>query len=55
MRLDNAYNCDPRVKKFKDDEKAVKEAKKRAKVDAVKKEAALKKEVGMRLSSLWWV
>lgn len=42
---DNAYSCDPRVKRFKEEEKAQKEAKKRARQEAAKKEAILRKEV----------
>lgn len=49
---DSAYNCDPRVKKFKETEKAEKEAKKRAKVEAARREAALKKEVCMCVYNL---
>uniref|UniRef100_A0A8C4RQD5 DnaJ homolog subfamily C member 2 n=1 Tax=Erpetoichthys calabaricus TaxID=27687 RepID=A0A8C4RQD5_ERPCA len=36
--VDTAYSCDPRIKKFKDDEKARKEAEKKAKADAKRKE-----------------
>lgn len=36
--VDTAYSCDPRIKKFKEEEKARKEAEKRAKVEAKKKE-----------------
>ncbi|RXM32306.1 DnaJ-like subfamily C member 2 [Acipenser ruthenus] len=36
--VDTAYSFDPRIKKFKDDEKARKEAEKKAKVDAKRKE-----------------
>lgn len=47
MCLDSAYNCDPRVKRFKEEEKAEKEAKKQAKAEAAKKEASQKKEVSL--------
>uniref|UniRef100_A0A8C3L6H6 DnaJ homolog subfamily C member 2 n=2 Tax=Phasianinae TaxID=9072 RepID=A0A8C3L6H6_CHRPC len=36
--VDNAYSCDPRIKKFKEEEKAKKEAEKKAKVEAKRKE-----------------
>ncbi|CAH2275733.1 dnaJ homolog subfamily C member 2 [Pelobates cultripes] len=36
--VDNAYSSDPRIKKFKEEEKARKEAEKKAKVDARRKE-----------------
>ncbi|XP_076862935.1 dnaJ homolog subfamily C member 2 [Brachyhypopomus gauderio] len=36
--VDTAYGCDPRIKKFKDDEKARKESEKKAKAEAKKKE-----------------
>lgn len=45
--VDNAYSCDPRVKQFKEAEKAEKEAKKQAKLDAVKKEASQRKAVSV--------
>ena len=52
--LDNAYSCDPRVKRFKEEEKAEKEAKKQAKVEAAKKEASQKKEVSqIFLPAVW--
>ncbi|XP_066283563.1 dnaJ homolog subfamily C member 2-like [Branchiostoma lanceolatum] len=35
--VDNAYACDPRIKKFKDDEKRKKEEEKKAKKDAARK------------------
>ena len=41
---DNAYCCDPRVKRFKESEKAEKEARKRAKAEAARKEASQRKE-----------
>lgn len=41
--VDNVYSCDPRIKKFKDAERAEKEAKKRAKAEAARKEAAHRK------------
>ncbi|KAH0616479.1 hypothetical protein JD844_027601 [Phrynosoma platyrhinos] len=36
--VDTAYSCDPRIKKFKEEEKAKKEAEKKAKVEAKRKE-----------------
>uniref|UniRef100_A0A8C6KBH8 DnaJ homolog subfamily C member 2 n=1 Tax=Nothobranchius furzeri TaxID=105023 RepID=A0A8C6KBH8_NOTFU len=36
--VDSAYGCDPRIKKFKEEEKARKESEKKAKVEAKKKE-----------------
>ena len=45
---DNAYACDPRVKKFKETVKAEKEAEKRAKLEAAKKEAAQRRQVRSR-------
>ncbi|XP_057711301.1 dnaJ homolog subfamily C member 2 isoform X2 [Corythoichthys intestinalis] len=36
--VDAAYSCDPRIKKFKDDEKARKESEKKAKAEAKKRE-----------------
>lgn len=36
--LDTAYSCDPRIKKFKEEEKAKKEAEKKAKAEAKRKE-----------------
>uniref|UniRef100_A0A5F8GME0 DnaJ homolog subfamily C member 2 n=1 Tax=Monodelphis domestica TaxID=13616 RepID=A0A5F8GME0_MONDO len=40
--VDNAYSCDPRIKKFKEEEKAKKEAEKKAKVEAKRKEQEAK-------------
>lgn len=45
--LDNVYTCDPRVKQFKEAEKAEKEAKKQAKLEAAKKEASQRKAVSV--------
>ncbi|XP_043944450.1 dnaJ homolog subfamily C member 2 [Protopterus annectens] len=42
--VDTAYNCDPRIKKFKEEEKARKEAEKKAKADAKKKELEAKEK-----------
>ena len=42
---DNAYSCDPRVKRFKDAEKAKKIARKKAKEDAVRLEALENRKV----------
>ncbi|KAG8142531.1 hypothetical protein E2320_005756 [Naja naja] len=36
--VDNSYSCDPRIKKFKEEERAKKEAEKKAKVEAKRKE-----------------
>uniref|UniRef100_A0A8C6WLW4 DnaJ homolog subfamily C member 2 n=1 Tax=Neogobius melanostomus TaxID=47308 RepID=A0A8C6WLW4_9GOBI len=36
--VDTAYSCDPRIKKFKEEEKARKESEKKAKVEAKKRE-----------------
>ncbi|XP_039219708.1 dnaJ homolog subfamily C member 2 isoform X2 [Crotalus tigris] len=36
--VDNAYSCDPRIKKFKEEERAKKEAEKKAKVEAKRRE-----------------
>ena len=43
--IDNAYSCDPRVKWFKEQEKAEKEAKKRAKREAARQEAMERERV----------
>ncbi|XP_044534577.1 dnaJ homolog subfamily C member 2 isoform X2 [Gracilinanus agilis] len=40
--VDNAYSCDPRIKKFKEEEKAKKEAEKKAKIEAKRKEQEAK-------------
>ncbi|NXD48419.1 DNJC2 protein, partial [Corvus moneduloides] len=42
--VDNAYSCDPRIKKFKEEEKAKKEAEKKAKVEAKRKEQEAKEK-----------
>jgi DnaJ family protein C protein 2 len=42
---DTAYSLDPRIKKFKDDEKARKENEKKAKADAKRKEQEEKERV----------
>ncbi|KAM8907958.1 dnaJ homolog subfamily C member 2 [Spinachia spinachia] len=42
--VDTAYSCDPRIKKFKEDEKARKESEKKAKVEAKKKEQEAKEQ-----------
>ncbi|XP_068829440.1 dnaJ homolog subfamily C member 2 isoform X2 [Capricornis sumatraensis] len=42
--VDNAYSCDPRIKKFKEEEKAKKEAEKKAKADAKRKEQEAKEK-----------
>ena len=43
--LDNTYACDPRIKRFKDEEKERKLAEKKAKEDAVKTAAEEKMKV----------
>ena len=43
--VDNAYSCDPRVKRFKELEKAEKEAKKKAKKEAARQEAMERERV----------
>lgn len=43
--VDNAYSCDPRVKQFKEQEKAEKEAKKKAKKEAARQEALERERV----------
>lgn len=42
---DTAYNCDPRIKKFKEEEKARKESEKKAKAEAKKREQEEKERV----------
>lgn len=42
---DTAYSCDPRIKKFKEEEKARKESEKKAKAEAKKKEQEEKERV----------
>lgn len=44
--VDNAYSCDPRIKKFKEEERAKKEAEKKAKAEARRKEQEAKEKVG---------
>uniref|UniRef100_A0A4W4HE90 DnaJ homolog subfamily C member 2 n=1 Tax=Electrophorus electricus TaxID=8005 RepID=A0A4W4HE90_ELEEL len=43
--VDAAYSCDPRIKKFKEEEKARKESEKKAKAEAKKKEQEEKQRV----------
>lgn len=43
--IDNAYACDPRVKKFKEMKRNEKEAQKRAKEQAIKEEAKKREDV----------
>ena len=38
VTADTAYSCDPRIKRFKEEEKSRKDAEKKAKADAKKKE-----------------
>lgn len=47
---DTAYSCDPRIKKFKEEEKARKESEKKAKADAKKREQEEKERVSLILS-----
>uniref|UniRef100_A0A4W3J158 DnaJ homolog subfamily C member 2 n=2 Tax=Callorhinchus milii TaxID=7868 RepID=A0A4W3J158_CALMI len=42
--VDTAYSCDPRIKKFKEEEKAKKEAEKKAKAEAKRKEQEQKEK-----------
>lgn len=42
--VDNAYSCDPRVRKFKEEERAKKEAEKKAKAEARRKEQEAKEK-----------
>lgn len=42
---DTAYSCDPRIKKFKEEEKARKESEKKAKAEAKKREQEEKERV----------
>lgn len=45
--VDNAYTCDPRIKKFKEDEKERKLAEKKAKEDAARAAAEEKERVSI--------
>lgn len=47
---DTAYSCDPRIKKFKEEEKARKESEKKAKAEAKKREQEEKERVSLILS-----
>ena len=49
---DNAYSCDPRVKRFKEQERAEKEARKKAKKEAARQEA-LERERVKKCSSIF--
>lgn len=49
MSTDTAYSCDPRIKKFKEEEKARKESEKKAKAEAKKKEQEEKERVSVIL------
>ena len=44
---DTAYSCDPRIKKFKEEEKARKESEKKAKAEAKKREQEEKERVSL--------
>lgn len=46
---DTAYSCDPRIKKFKEEEKARKESEKKAKADAKKREQEERERVRLIL------
>lgn len=45
ISTDTAYSCDPRIKKFKEEEKARKESEKKAKADAKRREQEEKERV----------
>ena len=47
ISLDTAYALDPRIRRFKEEEKAEREARKRAKAEAAKLEAEEKERVGL--------
>lgn len=47
---DTAYSCDPRIKKFKEEEKARKESEKKAKADAKRKEQEERERVSLILN-----
>lgn len=49
MSTDTAYSCDPRIKKFKEEEKARKESEKKAKAEAKKREQEEKERVSVVL------
>lgn len=49
---DTAYSCDPRIKKFKEEEKARKESEKKAKADAKKREQEEKERVSVIILDL---
>lgn len=51
---DTAYSCDPRIKKFKDDEKARKESEKKAKAEAKKREQDEKDRVSAAATVDYW-
>ena len=51
--VDNAYTCDPRIKKFKEDEKERKLAEKKAKEDAARATAEEKERVSINKLSEW--
>lgn len=50
ISTDTAYSCDPRIKKFKEEEKARKESEKKAKADAKKREQEEKERVSHSLT-----
>lgn len=49
VSTDTAYSCDPRIKKFKEEEKARKESEKKAKADAKKREQEERERVSVIL------
>ena len=51
--VDNAYTCDSRIKKFKEDEKERKLAEKKAKEDAARAAAEEKERVSINILSEW--
>ena len=51
--VDNAYTCDSRIKKFKEDEKERKLAEKKAKEDAARAAAEEKERVSINTLSEW--
>ena len=48
LSADNAYTCDPRIAKFKEEEKARKLAQKKAKQDAARQRAAEEERVSLQ-------
>ena len=50
--VDNAYNCDPRIQRFKEEEKQKKLAQKKAKQDAARAKAELEEKVKYKICSI---